>query len=277
MRFKCAIQPFAIVAILGMAFLQANCAATGRPPRAATNGAPTLSVATFNVNLGLAGDPETMAAIRGTGADVVFLQEVTPAWELGIRTTMRDDFPHMGFRHCCRAGGLAVLSRFPFEDDGTCYISAPTGWFPGWRVEVDSPLGPVQVLQVHLHPPVSESGSWGSGYFTTDDERLTEIEHFVTALKPDMPTMVLGDFNEENGEASAFLRKRGFVDAVAEFNPGKETWRWPTSLIDLEFSLDHIFYDQRLEPLRSDILELGRSDHFPIRAIFELAPQGANT
>lgn len=245
------------------------CAAEAWVPKGAAPGEPILTVATYNVNLGLAGDPQTMAAILSTEADVVFLQEVTPRWELAIRSVMHEDYPHMAFAHCCRAGGLAVLSRYPFESGESDYMDAPSGWFPGWRVEVDSPLGKVQVLQVHLHPPVSEGGSWVSGYFSTDDVRREEIAHFMTVLKPKMPALVLGDFNEEDGEAIGHLREQGFADAVDLFNPGEPTWRWPLRLFDLEFALDHVFFGEGLEPLRCEIMRNGRSDHFPIRATFQ--------
>ena len=126
------------------------------PPRTAelpTPGQPSLSIATFNVNFGLDGDPDTVAAIPD--ADIVLLQETTEAWEHALET---DPHPYRAFRHCCLAGGLAILSRFPFRE--AAYVDPPEGgWFPGWVLVAETPLGRLQLLDVHLRPPRSESGS----------------------------------------------------------------------------------------------------------------------
>ena len=145
--------------------LLAACSTPRLEPRAPTPGKAALKVLTYNVNYGLGGDPLGVRAIRDAGADVVFLQETTAAWEEALRAELGTELPHMAFLHCCGAGGLAVLSKYPFEHGD--YVPSPGGWFPAWRVVVDSPLGEVQVLQVHLRPPVSDGGSFVSGYFTT--------------------------------------------------------------------------------------------------------------
>jgi hypothetical protein len=52
-----------------------------RPARAAREpepGEPHVRVLSWNVNYGLAGCPQAVAAIRAAGADLVFLQETTP-------------------------------------------------------------------------------------------------------------------------------------------------------------------------------------------------------
>jgi endonuclease/exonuclease/phosphatase (EEP) superfamily protein YafD len=224
-------------------------------------------VLSYNVNYGLAGDPTTLGAIRDAGADVIFLQETTPAWEAALRRELSGDLPHMHFEHCCGAGGLAVLSKHPFRSDPV--VDSPIGWFPGWRIEVDTPVGSVQVLQVHLRPPVSDGGSWVSGYFSTGHYRHAEMHAYADSLTDGMPTIVLGDFNEESGDALELLEGRGMRDAVTEFHPDGDTWRWRTRLGSLSFLLDHVFYDDALDALDARILEAGRSDHLPILVLFE--------
>jgi endonuclease/exonuclease/phosphatase (EEP) superfamily protein YafD len=39
----------------------------------------------------------------------------------------------------------------------------------------------------------------------------------------------------------------------------------------IDYQLDHIFYSSQLEPLNAWVLEEGRSDHFPVVAIFQSA------
>ena len=244
------------------------CARPTRTPRSPDPGRPVLRVMTYNVNFGLAGDADTLDAIGKGRADVAFLQETTPAWERALRMAYRRTFPHMAFRHSGGAGGLAVLSRFPFTT--ASYIKSPNGWFPAWRVKVQSPLGPLQVLQVHLRPPVSDSGSFVSGYFTTGKFRRSEITFFATTLSPGLPTLVVGDFNEDHGGGVVeHLKKKGLRSALEEFHPGKDTWRWQTSLGKLTHTLDHILYSKELRPLNCRVLQAGRSDHLPVVALFQ--------
>jgi len=245
----------------------------GKPPRAPTPGVPHLEVMTFNVNYGLAGDEQTIRAITEADADVVFLQETNEAWERALRRELSDVYPHMQFRHCCLAGGLAVLSRHAFEERAYIEpVSSPEGdgWFPAWVVVIDSPLGPLQVLNVHLHPPLSDSGSVVSGYFSTPPIREEEISRFYQHLDHELPTLVVGDFNEgASGRAVVFLEERGYRSGLEQFDTPQDTWRWQTSIGGVSTQLDHIVHDETLEPLSVRVIPLGRSDHLPVYGVFE--------
>lgn len=223
----------------------------------------------YNVNYGMAGDPETLDAIRNADADLVLLQETTGGWEAVLRGELAALYPHMSFRHCCGAGGLGVLSKTKFSEHD--YFAAPRAWFPAWRLLVETRLGPVQVLNVHLRPQISDSGSVMSGYFTTPPMREREIAAYATTLERDVPTLVVGDFNENDaGRALGYLKQRGFRSALPEFEPGADTWRWQTSLGEVNAQLDHIVYDPSLDPLNATVIEAGRSDHYPVLASFRL-------
>jgi endonuclease/exonuclease/phosphatase (EEP) superfamily protein YafD len=224
---------------------------------------------TYNVNYGLEGDPAGVAVLADGWADMVLLQETTPTWERHLRSALGHVYPHMAFRHCCGAGGLAALSKHPFEERD--YLPARAGWFPAWRLVFDSHLGPLQVLVVHLRPQISDTGSVLSGYFTTPAIREREIREHFGALDPSLPTLVAGDFNEgPGGRALVFLKDRGLRSALGEFDTPQDTWRWPTSLGAVEMQLDHLAYDERLEPLDVQVRPVGRSDHWPVAGVFAL-------
>jgi endonuclease/exonuclease/phosphatase (EEP) superfamily protein YafD len=234
---------------------------------------PALRVMTYNVNFGIPGDGPTLAAIEGGKADVVFLQEINRAWEHALRETFAVAYPHMAFYPRGGAGGIGIMSRLPFRGQ---QLIAPEGdgWFPALRLVLESPLGAVQVLIVHLRPPVSDGGSFVAGHFTAPAIHEKEMARFTQALDHALPTMVVGDFNEEeDGRAVAYLARAEWrmKTALPEFAPDRPTWRWPTSLHTFERRLDHIVYDFRLEPLSVEVIDAGRSDHFPVVGVFVLA------
>lgn len=224
---------------------------------------PHLKVMTYNLNYGLVGDPSTLEAIGAEDADIICLQETTPPWEELIRARYQDRYPHIAFQTERGAGGLGILSKVPLSEDAR--IEGRRGWFPAWRVTADTTLGPVQLLLVHLRPPMSDDGSMVKGYLQADSIHLDEITAFAEALDPERPTIVLGDFNEEpDGAAIAWLEARGYTNALPAYQPGANTWRWSTSLIDLSGTLDHVVYSRALQPLDARVVSVGRSDHLPV-------------
>lgn len=253
-----------------LAVLSLACGTEYQQPRTPAPTKPHLTVLTYNINFGIPGDEPTLEAIRQAGSDVAFLQETTAEWEAALRPAFASTFPHMAFKHCCGAGGLAVLSKHSFTDQA--YLQPPEGgWFPGWIVVIDSPLGKLQVLNVHLRPQLSESGSVVSGYFSTPKIREEQIERYAKSLDPSLPTLVVGDFNEgSGGQAIGYLSRRGFRSALPDFAGSEPTWRWPTSVMTVQQQLDHIVHDERLDALDVRVLVAGRSDHLPVVGIFQL-------
>jgi endonuclease/exonuclease/phosphatase family metal-dependent hydrolase len=264
-------QAVAIPAALAIALLSSGCSHDpARQPRA-PGPQPSLRVMTYNVNYGIAGDGPTLEAIETGRADVVFLQEINKPWEASLRARFGAAYPHAIFYPRGGAGGIGVMSRLPIRAQQLIPREESDGWFPALRLVLDSPLGALQVLVVHLRPPVSDGGSFISGHFTSPAIHEKEIALFCKSLDRGLPTMVVGDFNEEeDGRAVGYLAGAEWKmkSALPEFAPDRVTWRWPTALHTFERRLDHIIYDARLEPLSVDVLDAGRSDHFPVVGVF---------
>ncbi len=241
-------------------------------PRAPTPGVPYVTVTSFNVDLKRFEDVDTIEAIGATDADVVCLQEVSAGWRDVLRTTWHEAYPFMAFEGEA-SSGLAVLSRYPFVDQGV--HAGLDGGHPAWHIEVDSPIGPLQILQVHLRAPYSRRTGVG-GLVGVDEDHLAEIDTFSTACDEALPTVVLGDFNEGvAGPAIQRLEDQGFVNALPAFRPGQETWRYARSLYGQTVdTLDHILYDSRtLDPLDAFVKYVGRSDHLPVTVLLEAIPR----
>ena len=250
-----------------LAFLAAGCAHPPPARRPVSPAGPSLRVLTYNVNFGIAGDGSTIAAIRDADADLVLLQETNRSWERALRAALGGAYPQMIFRNRGDAGGLAVLSRLPLIEI-EFLPPVPEGWFAAARLVVETSFGRVQALSVHLHPPVSDGGSFVTGHFTTPAIRAAEIRGFLARLSPEYPTLVAGDFNEEeDGGAVKILLDRGMRSALAGYAPGQPTWRWKTVLGTLHRQLDHVFYDARLEAVWAEVRTAGRSDHLPVSAV----------
>ena len=233
--------------------------------------ATRLRVMTYNLNFGLGGDRDGVDAIASASPDLVFLQETTEAWEAALVGGLGARFPHHKFegaRTELVAGGLGVLSRWPITRIDT--LDGGGGPFFAWRVIIAAPGGPLQVLNVHLRPPMSDSGSWVVGFFSTRTDRELEAKAHVAKLDPTLPTLIVGDFNEEDaGMALAVFRKQGFDNALPKFQPNIDTWQWPVGSITLRFRLDHILYNSGFRAVDANIVRGGRSDHAPVWADFE--------
>lgn len=250
--------------------LLVGCSGATRTVREPVADQPFLDTLTYNVNFGLGGDEATLDVLEHATADLVFLQETTPAWEAATRARVGKTYRHQTWLHGEAAGGLAVLSKYPLEV--TQVLENRSGWFPALRVVAKSPLGRVQALVVHLRPPVSDSGSFVSGYLTTSPLRRAEVESFLAALEPGLPTIVAGDFNEGTaGDALGLLEGRGFRSALPEFSPSAKTWGWDVGSLHLSAQLDHLVYGPGLEPLDARVLAGGRSDHQAVVARFVAA------
>jgi endonuclease/exonuclease/phosphatase family metal-dependent hydrolase len=227
-----------------------------------------FSVLSYNVNYGLAGDRSGLAAILDAEADVVLLQETTLEWEQALRSSdsVNAAWPHLHFHHCCGAGGLAILSRWPIAE--LEILEPPVGpdaWFPAARAVIATPCGPIELLDVHLRPPVKTNNQgWIGALSSTPAVRVAEIQHYLPTFDPTLPTIVAGDFNEgDSGSALDVLEDAGFVDTLAHLRVRGHTWRWG----GLRARLDHVLIDEQLEPVRGEILDAGRSDHLPLRVV----------
>ena len=236
--------------------------------RPVADAAPDFSVLTYNVNFAAPRPDLAVRAIAEADADVVCLQETTPEWERVVREGLGKAYPYVRFHHEPAAGGMALLSKWDFE--GLTFRRTQAGWFPACVLTVNTPAGPVRVVSVHLRPPVSDGGSFASGYFTTPPVRRSEIEEIhAAAADPAVPLVFVGDFNEGRGGAAVrYLSKRGYQSALRQYAPSASTWHWQYGPIPLRGHLDHVLYDPSLECLDARVLRQGASDHYPVLAAF---------
>lgn len=236
------------------------------PPVLATG---ALRVMSYNVNFGLEGDPAAIAAIEQAHPQIVLLQETSDAWRDALVTGL-PRFTHHRFvpPTDLPAGGMGVMSIYPIVS--VEQLPSVGGPFFALRIVIDAPGGRIQLLDVHLRPPMSDGGSWVVGFFSTRDVREREMSWHAQRLDPTLPTVIAGDFNEEgDGLALAVTDRLGYTDAVAQWAGKTRTWEWPVGSLTLRFQLDHILHDARFTTTGAGIVEAGRSDHKPVWADLE--------
>jgi vancomycin resistance protein VanJ len=228
-----------------------------------------FTVLTYNINYGGYRAELSAEALLRSGADIVCLQETSPAWQAFLTPQMAKRYPHRLFRHAPAAGGMAAFSRWPLEE--VAWHRPEAGWFHGWILKASTPAGPVQILCVHLRPQVSDQGRVGMGVSRqTAAVRLAEIRELEALFDPSLPRLVLGDFNEEEGGAAPkYLAGRGYADALGEFDRRSQTWRWQAGIVRLSRRFDHVMYSPELHSCRAAVIKAGASDHFPVVAVFD--------
>lgn len=235
-------------------------------PSVAAADPAALRVMSYNLNYANPDFAGTMDAIAAADVDVILLQEVGKDWEDALAKRFAKSYPHQVFRlHDRTPGGLAVLSKVPITSEALL-PAPPKTWFPAQRIVLDSPLGKLQVLNVHLRPAI-DRGSWIRGYQTTPAIRLAQIQAFWPKLAPKLPTIVAGDFNEEpSGVAVEFLGKKGLARVPTQ---GPTTWHYARtvgnrSISLLSMDIDHVLIDGGLTATDAHVVDAGASDHRPV-------------
>jgi endonuclease/exonuclease/phosphatase family metal-dependent hydrolase len=248
----------------------AACGPAPLRPRDATPGVTHFKLQTFNVEQSHFSDPPTVEAIGAADADIICLQEIQPQWEAVIRERYADEYPEMLFHSALGSDGLGIISRYPLHDQG--FHAAPTEWHPAWHVMVDTPMGPVQVLEVHLRSVFRGEPGKLESYLTLSQDHLLSIQQFSADCLQDLPTFVAGDFNEEpDGSAIHYLQDKGYRNALPLYHPGQGTWRNPPAW-QFEQTIDHILFNRFFDPLNAWVEDRGNSDHIPVVVHVEAAP-----
>jgi endonuclease/exonuclease/phosphatase family metal-dependent hydrolase len=253
---------------LALCLLLLGCGERPLEPRDPTPGVPHFRFVTYNVHFPEARDTTTLDTVRRTHGDVICLQETDLAWSEALSVALANEYPYMLFKPLEGAAGLGVLSHFPIADLGL--LPRPEGWHPAWHLVVDTPAGPVQLLNVHLRASFDGDGDPISSFLATGEDHLDEIRSFTQVLDSGAPRIVLGDFNEGvDGDAVQYLENARYRNALPLYHPGQPTWQGTSVAGALEMTVDHVLFDGWFEPLNAYIVDRGNSDHVPVVAHLE--------
>ena len=242
----------AVVSALGLAFHAVVLApayvgghATGRPD---------LTVLSTNLRLGQGDTAEVTRIAERADADVVVLEELTPAayGELG---DLRRELPYSAGTADLGARGTMVLSRYPLSQPFQTPIIQGTWWM--W---VDAPK-PFWLVAVHTAQPAISLKLW-----RVDHQYLSWA---AGGLRKRGPVVMAGDFNAtlDHGPMRDLLGA-GYSDAARQANSG---WQptWPSDP-DAEHGLpwglgvmaiDHVLVTRQFSAISTRTYRVDGSDH----------------
>jgi endonuclease/exonuclease/phosphatase (EEP) superfamily protein YafD len=249
--------PSATAALAG-AVLAATVVPRAIPRRQPAAGGPVLRVLTMNLLHGRAAGGDLVELARRTGADVLFLQELTEDAVNRLKQAgLSDLLPHEvidveGYRY----RGSGIYARYPLRDGltiGPTYASQPTA-------RLDLPAGRcAQLVCVHPHPPIPPWHGPAAPRWRLE----------LAALPPpgDLPVILAGDYNATLDHAQfRRLLRLGHVDAARQVGNGLvPTWGLEPDGRPVLLPFDHVLIDPRCAVLATSTHKVPGSDH---RALF---------
>jgi endonuclease/exonuclease/phosphatase (EEP) superfamily protein YafD len=236
-----------------------------------------LRFLTYNVHAESVDVQPMLDVIRVTDADIVALQEVSPAMATALAAHMADEYPyqalHPNFDN--PIFGQGVLSRYPIVEDEYWVIS-----LGHQRVKIDRMGTPLVLYNTHpVHPFLLEQGK----IFDMQPHQREMQEVLRRAALDDGEVLVAGDLNMTD-QASDYARLAAqFHDTYREVGWGLG-WTFPdftqpdaqpvkTPLLSAfgrpMARIDFIFHNGALHPVSARVWPTsGGSDHRPIVAEF---------
>jgi endonuclease/exonuclease/phosphatase (EEP) superfamily protein YafD len=193
---------------------------------------PMYKVAHFNLSARNSTYFDLLRTIKKTKADIVSLQEVTPDWNLILRDSFADEYPH----HCEAMGEgfqkIYLYSKYPFLHCDTFYCESS----PNIQVSLRTPRGLLNIIDSYIHPPL----------FTSAYEHLKcQLDSIGRRVRnSSAPSITVGEYNIH--ASSAEIQDFRTISNLKDSRRGYVPFRNDGSLSFLEVPVDHIFYTPQL-------------------------------
>jgi endonuclease/exonuclease/phosphatase family metal-dependent hydrolase len=224
---------------------------------------------TFNIQSGLRGLDGIAKAIRDAGPDLVALQEVDSrstrshgldqAERLAELTGLAYHAHFRATDYYGGAYGVAVLSRFPLVQVRHQALPTPDDLEPRTvaTAVVDAPNGQLSLYITHLtHLP------------TRAEVRTGQIKAIQALMAKDArPKLLLGDLNDTDDSEAVTILSKAMTDVFAKKGEGPGG-TFPLPMFLPEVRIDYVFASPELAPLKSFVLRVDASDHYPLVAGF---------
>jgi endonuclease/exonuclease/phosphatase (EEP) superfamily protein YafD len=217
----------------------------------ATDDAAPLVLISVNLN----SQNEDVSAVldfsRTEQPDVLVLQEFTFRWATDL-AALENEFPHHFQWPQEDMFGLAVYSRWPLTDAQAIALGDST---PALNMKITTPQGLLQVIAVHLRPPMT--GLWAA-------ERAAQFRHLAElAAVSQLPLAVLGDFNATPWSPNF---RHWTVTSQLQQGPrgGRLAYTWPVAMPIFWIPIDACVVNEKLMITSQRRGTPIGSDHYPL-------------
>lgn len=251
-------------------------------PRAATPGATTVAVLSWNIYVDNR-SPAIAETIASAPEPIVALQELTDAQRDALvgNAAVAERYPYQILRPN-GASGMGLLSHYPILESGQ--LLNPDVPLPHYLLWARLDLGGGKTLVVvNAHPRPGSIGFLDRAPVPVDFDptiRDAEIAYIRGIIAPRLaagePLLLVGDFNTTEREPAYGAIAAGLQDAQLAVGRGPGlSWR-PSQLLQIPLALIRIDYQlasPQLRPLElhADCTVRG-SDHCALHGVFELVP-----
>ncbi|UNZ19620.1 endonuclease/exonuclease/phosphatase family protein [Streptomyces sp. 891-h] len=220
------------------------------------SGPADLTVVTHNVNADNADPRGTAKSLAGSGADILALEEVSPAQAASYRSELGRTY-----RFHKLTGTVGIWSKYPMSDIRT--VDIKMGWPRAMRATVRTPKGEVAVYAAHL-PSVRVQ--FRSGFTAGKRDGSAEALGEAIAHDPADKVLLLGDLNGTMNDRALAPITSQMRSAQGAAGDGFG-FTWPASFPMAR--IDQIMV-KGADPVSAWTLPATDSDHLPIAAKIDL-------
>lgn len=247
-------------------------------------GDPTLSVLTWNL-LFKGGFPRiSLKAIRGHPADIIAVQEFTPAWQRRLDQQLGRSHRHSALKPNQATHGFGLYSVHPLAD--VEYLTNHRKQAFAQCARVAHPTRPFCLCNAHLASParaLAKPEQFLKRMRNNAAVREAQWDRMIQTLTRAEGCsgrwLVVGDLNTP--DAGGLYRKmtQTFTDAYAATN--KASGATFPNLVALPpfpvVRIDYVLTGGRLAPISAQVLPDSGSDHLAVKAKVQLLPDQATT
>jgi vancomycin resistance protein VanJ len=222
--------------------------------------------------------------VREVNADIVLLQEISPAYATDSLPNLIDLYPYQFSQpDSTRWGGIITLSRYPIVENEYVDLQVPP---EPQRSVIDINGQRIAVYNVHLAWPVSnpriqppvDSLYWRVALGFDDGARNQQITNLLDHLeKEPYPYLVGGDFNTSDQSATYNRIAAQMHDTFREAGVGFGA-SWPVSaarglpaFLPPLIRIDYLWHSEGFRTLKAHQPQPVGSDHLPLQVELEIS------
>lgn len=179
----------------------------------------TITVMTFNVRADNANMDGIEELLKGSGADLIALQELTPPVSELVERELADEYPYMLLEPWPLGNSSGIISRYPVRRSP---VKAPGDWISNPGIVIFE-FGGRDVTVANIHFWANRVGRWRdlkemSGSIRQRERQTEAIRGFAAAFE--QPLIVVGDLNATPMSRAYNILTRELTDSWAKVGAG---------------------------------------------------------